>query len=248
MDYTYTRENISQYLVRYGLELRPTLNLAQHRPLLQDYCNWLIETYPGLFETLLSGPNQLSIQKSFFLAGGKKAQFPTFVLSPRGPVFAFPRRLFVDSIQDINVGDTDTIFREALAELKSRFLEQKVARLGVIYELVFDTGDLDSTSLVASHLTCSTWRQRTRNLRIQLEIPTDDKNVNLQIRPTYVRQPAKDQPTGPGGRPRFGIIVNVDINNRQLSTDLPSDLADEILSFARDFVSTELMDFLNASD
>jgi len=246
MEYTYAKENISQHVVRYGLDLRPTLAPAQHRGALQDYCNWLIETFGGLFETLLSGPSQLSVQKSFPLAGGKKAQFPTFVLSPRGPIFAFPRRLFVDAVQDIDVGDTDAVFRDALAELKSRFLEQKVTRLGVVHELVFDTGGVDSAALVAARLADSAWRAKVANLSLQLEMPTEDKNVNVQIRPTFVRQPAG--PQGGGGATRFGVIVNVDINNRRPSNDLPSDQAEDILVFACNYIAAELLDFLNASD
>ena len=57
MNYEFTIERISQHMIRYGLDLRPVLSLNQHRAELQDYCNWLIERFGGLYETLLSGPN-----------------------------------------------------------------------------------------------------------------------------------------------------------------------------------------------
>ena len=45
--------------------------------------------------------------------------------------------------------------------------------------------------------------------------------------------------------PRFGIAVNLDINNQQFSKDLPSDEVDDILAFANNYVTNELIGLLN---
>jgi hypothetical protein len=95
MNYLFNTEHISQHIVKYGADVRPTILPDQEKTKLQDYGNWLIEQFPVVFETLLSGPKQLQIQGTFILADGKRAQFPTFVLTARGPVFTFPERLFI---------------------------------------------------------------------------------------------------------------------------------------------------------
>ncbi len=242
MDYEFTTNRISQHIIKYGLDLRPPLTLQTHRQPLQDYCNWLIERFGGLYETLLSGPNQLNLQKTFPLPNGKNMQFPTFVLSPRGPVFGFPQRVFVDQVHNLQLDDSTAVVQEALAELKSRFLEQKLARFGVVNELVFDTAEINSTDLVAANLNKELWRSSVRNLNLHLEMPAGDKNLILQIKPTFVQKagPARQPVSGP-----YGIIVVVDINNRQISKDLGSDQIQDIMDYARRYVPEELIKFLN---
>jgi hypothetical protein len=77
-----------------------------------------------------------------------------------------------------------------------------------------------------------------------MEAPRQDKNINLEIKPTYLRRsgPATNVPTEDM---RFGIIVNVDINNRQIKDDLTKAEINDILAFANDYVADELIRFLN---
>ena len=65
MNYQFETERISQHIVKYGVHIQPPALLKQEKTKLQDYSNWLIEQSPEVFETLLLGPNQLRIQKSF---------------------------------------------------------------------------------------------------------------------------------------------------------------------------------------
>jgi hypothetical protein len=44
---------------------------------------------------------------------------------------------------------------------------------------------------------------------------------------------------------KFGMVVNVDINNQQIKTDLTKAEVNDILTFANDFVPDELIKFLN---
>jgi hypothetical protein len=225
--------------------LQPGIGLADEKTKLQDYCNWLIEQIPEAFETLLSGPNQLRVQKNFALANNRRVDMPTFILTARGPIFTFPERIYVDKPLDVDLGDKDRIFRKALDELRSRFSDCVVGRVGVIHELIFDTGQFNSLEIIASNLKNDVWKEKIRNLNMHLEIPREGKNVNLDIRPTQVRL----GPGGPANLPEretmFGIIVNVDINNRQIKGDLPKSEVNDILAFAADYVPDELIRFLN---
>ena len=245
MNYLFDKEHISQHVVKYGVDIRPTIVLKQDKTKLQEYCNWLIERFPEVFETLLVGPKQLRVQKNFLLPNTKRVEMPTFVLTHRGPVFTFPERIYIDEVQDLDVPEKDKIFRKALDELRSQFVGRRIMRVGVIHEFVFDTGEINSVEIIASNLKNDVWRERIKNLSIRLETPKEGKNINLEIRPTQLRRVGRG-----GGNVRsqnigFGIIVNVDINNQQIKDDLTKAEVRDIVTFANDYVPEELIKFLN---
>ncbi len=245
MNYQFDMARISQHVVKYGVHIHPPITLKDEKARLQDYCNRLIEQFGQVFETLLLGPNQLRVHKSFQLAKNKRIDMPTFVLTARGPLYTMPRRLYIDEIQDVHIPERNKIFRRALEELRSSFADRTVKRVDVIHELVFDTEAIDSVELIASSLRHDLWRERIKNLRLLLETPTRDKNVNLEIKPTHLRR-ARGPVTDVGEQAMgFGIIVNVFINNRQLKDDLTRAEINDILAFADDYVPEELIKFLN---
>ena len=55
MNYEFSTDNISQHMVKYGMHIQPTIVLKDEKAKLQDYCNWLIEQFGEVFETLLLG-------------------------------------------------------------------------------------------------------------------------------------------------------------------------------------------------
>ncbi len=230
------------------MDIRPPIVLEQDKAKLQDYCNALIEQFPQVFETLIAGPKQLRVQKTFVLSNNKRAEMPTFVLTVRGPLFTFPQRLYIDGVQDLDIPQRDKIFRKALDELRSKFIDRAVPRVGVVHEFVFDTGQVDSVQILTSIFKNDVWRQRIKNLRILLETPTEDKNVNVEIRPTQLRRVARGGGNVPAQDMGFGIIVNADINNRKIKGDLTSSEVRDIVAFANDYVPEELIKFLNNED
>jgi hypothetical protein len=245
MNYEFSTENVSQHIVKYGVDIRPALAPEQDRTKLQDYGNWLVEQFPVVFETLLSGPRQLRVQRTFILPDAKRIELPTFVLTGRGPVFTFPERLYIDRPHELDIPEKDRIFRKAFDELRTRFGERSVPRVGVVHEFVFDTGYVDSLDVVASNLKHERWREKARNMRILLETPCDGKNVNIEIRPTYLQRTGQQTAPGSPEAVQFGIIVNVDINNQQVAGDLSKADVNDILVFASDYVPDELIRFLN---
>jgi len=245
MNYQFDKERISQHIVKYGVDARPPILPEQDRTKLQDYGNWLVEQFPEVFETLLVGPRELRVQRTFLLPNAKRTELPTFILTPRGPVFTFPERLYIDRPHELDIPEKDRIFRKAYDELRSRFAERTVPRVGVVHEYVFDAGFINSIDIVASSLRHELWREKAQNPRILLEMPTDDKNVNIEIRPTYLQRfGAANQVLSPDDT-KFGVIVNVDINNRKLTGDLTKAEVTDIVAFAGDYVPEELIKFLN---
>jgi hypothetical protein len=245
MNYQFDTEKVSQHVVKYGVDMRPPIGPEQDRAKLQDYGNWLVEQFPDVFETLLSGPRQLRVQRTFILPNAKRVELPTFVLTARGPVFTFPERLYIDRPHELAIPDKDKIFRKAFDELRARFADRTVPRVGVVHEFVFDTGYINSLDVVTSTLKHDQWRRKAKNIRILIEAPTDGKNVNIEIRPTYLQRAGKRTEAVPEDDMKFGIIVNVDINNQQISADLTKAEVSDILAFASDYIPEELIKFLN---
>lgn len=244
MNYQFDTDKISQHIVKYGVDMRPPVLPEQDRAKLQDYGNWLVGQFPEVFETMLVGPRELRVQRTFILPNTKRIELQTFVLTHRGPVFTFPERLYIDRPHELAIPEKDKIFRKAFDELRAKFAERAVPRVGVVHEFVFDTDYTDSLDVVASSLKYELWREKAKNLRIVLETPTEDKNVNIELRPTRLQRTG---PYGSGGPQelKFGIIVNVDINNRQVTGDLTKSEVTDILAFASDYVPDELIKFLN---
>ena len=145
----------------------------------------------------------------------------------------------------MNIPDKDKIFRRAFDELRTRFGERTVPRVGVVHEFVFDTGYISSLDVVASSLKHDLWREKTRNMRIALEVPAEGKNVNIEIRPTFLQRTAKRNEPTSSEDTKYGIVVNVDINNQQAGGDLTKAQINDIIVFASDYVSDELIRFLN---
>jgi hypothetical protein len=244
MNYQFDTDKISQHIVKYGVDMRPPVLPEQDRAKLQDYGNWLVAQFPEVFETMLVGPRELRVQRTFILPNTKRIELQTFALTNRGPVFTFPERLYIDRPHELAIPDKDKIFRKAFDELRARFAERAVPRVGVVHEFVFDTEFTDSLDVIVSSLKYELWREKVKNLRILLEAPTDDKNVNIEMRPTHLQRTGPYDPAAPQEM-KFGIIVNVDINNRQISGDLTKAEVTDILAFASDYVPDELIKFLN---
>ena len=245
MNYEFSTDSVSQHIVKYGVDIRPALSPEQDRVGLQEYGNWLVGQFPVVFETLLSGPRQLRVQRTFILPNAKRVELPTFVLTNRGPVFTFPERLYIDRPHELDIPEKDKIFRMAYDELRSRFGERSVPRVGVVHEFVFDTGYVNSLEVVASNLKHEQWRQKARNLRILMEAPADGMNVNIEVRPTYLqRSGPQNAPSSPEAL-KFGIVVNVDINNQRVTGDLTQAELNDILAFASDYIPESLIRFLN---
>jgi hypothetical protein len=245
MNYQFDSDKVSQHIVKYGVDVRPPIAPDQDRTKLQDYANWLVEQFPDAFETMLSGPRELRIQRTFLLPDTKRVELPTFVLTGRGPVYTFPNRLYIDRPHELSIPDKDKVFRKAYDELRARFPERTVPRVGVVHEFVFDTGYINSLDVIASCLKYDLWREKAKNIRILIESPVEDKNVNIELRPTYLQRTGKETTPVVPEDLKYGVIVNVDINNQQVTADLTKAQVSDILAFASDFVPDELLRFLN---
>lgn len=235
---------ISQQVIKYGVDVRPGINLELERTKLQDFANCLIEQFPGLFETLLSGPRQFNINKAFVLEDGKQAQLSTFMLTPRGLVFTFPKRLFLGMPQDLDLGEVDSLFLEAMAQLKRRFSDKLVPRISLTHEIILSTDDENSLEIAASYLALGRWKEGLKNLRILIESTHNGKTVAIEIKPTF-QSPVNRPSANPVTNGKYGMIVVANLNAACEGKSITRAEIEELQAFSEYFVPQELMNYLN---
>lgn len=237
-------ESLSQHVVKYSVEVRPGINLELERTKLQDFANCLVDQFPGVFETLLSGPRQFNINKAFQLDGGKQAQLATFILTARGPVFTFPRRLFLGVPQDLDLGEVDRIFLEAVAQFRRRLSDKTMSRVNMTHELILSTEQENSLDIAASYLAPSQWKEGLKNVRILLESTHNGNRVAVEIKPT-VQSPTNKAGASPLENPKYGMIVVANLNAIAAEKGVSRAEIEDLQVFSEYFVPQELLNYLN---
>ena len=244
-NYIFNEGDISQHVVNYGADVRPTVVVKQEKTRLQDYCNWLVEEFPEAFETILSGPNEIKVQKTFVTARDKQIEMPTFAMTKRGPCFIFPIRIMVEETEDFDLPGRDKIFRRALKRFRKDLPSRKVMRVGVVHELVFDCGNINSVQALASALSKDEWKDGITNIAIHLENPKSDYNVNVDLAAAVAQRVIQSSQGTHHENVGYGISVKVDINNRDMTSDLEDAAIGGLLAYAEDYVPDGLIRFLN---
>jgi len=242
MNYLFDTERISQHIVKFGLNLQPPLSLKDDKSALQDYANWLTENLPAAFDTLLLSPTQLRVDKSFAIAGSKKATVPTFVVTTQGPLWTLPIRLFIDQRCDIDLPEPHKLFTRAFTELQNRLSRRNITAVELTDEFIFDTGRINSVKILAGTLKDEHLTQQLRNLTIRLERPLQQYAMALEFRPTYLRRAG---PTGPVQNLAFGIAVRLTLGYSRPGPTLTAGQIHELLTFGQQFVPEQLIEFLN---
>ena len=244
MSYEFDAQRISQHIMKFCVDVRPGFNLNQDRADLQAFANWLIETHPALFETLLCGPQQCQVKKSFALNDGKTAQVATFALAPRGPVFTVPRRLFVGAPSELGLDSFAPIFVEALKKLTLLFPGRLMPRVGIVHELIFDTNEENSLGILARGLSEDRWQENLRNVQIVLETVVSGKSVGISMRPTF-QSPVGAKAAQTPER-KYGLIVNAEISINQPNASITEEQILDLLRFSSFYVPQELIVYLGS--
>jgi len=244
-NFIFEKSKIGQHVLKFGVDIRPALALKADKTKLIDYCNWLTEEFPEVFETLLSGPQKLLIHKAFTTSHNKQVELPTFTLTERGPVYTFPIKIQVEEVEDFDVPNKDDIFAKALKRFRQVFADRRVPRVGVVNEIIFDCGTVNATHIISDGLSKERWKDGIENVKIRLENPRNGNNVNTEIWPVLAQKVQSDGRGTSQQNVGYGISVKLDINNRDMSGDLTETDIRGIIGFSSGFVSNELYSFLN---
>jgi len=243
-NFIFIANDISQHIVRYGANIRPPIQPKQEREKLQDYCNWLIERFPKVFETLLSGPDKTTVQKTFFTSSNKRVELPTFAMTRRGPLYTFPVRLLIENIEDFDIPERSKIFGSAIEKFKETFAS-KIVRVAVVHEMIFDCGNINPVQVIAGAISKEVWKEGIRSIRIHLENPGNGCNVSIDLAPAYTQQVVRSAAGAKRKSIGFGISVRLEICNEKVTDDLDRDSVAAIVAFAEDYVPGKLASFLN---
>lgn len=245
VNFIFEKTKIAQHILSYGVDVRPALALKADKTKLTDYCNWLTDEFPEVFETLLIGPQKLVIHKAFTASHKKQVELPTFTLTERGPVYTFPIKIQVEEVEDFDVPNKDDIFAKALKRFRQTFADRRVPRVGVVNEIIFDCGTVNATHIISDGLNKQRWKDGIKSVKIRLENPKNGNNVTTEIWPVLAKKVQSDGSGTSQQNVGYGISVKLDINNRDMSGDLTETDIRGIIGFSSGFLSDEFYSFLN---
>jgi len=240
--FQFTKSKVDDHTVRVGVDVRPVIEPKLDRVKLHEVGNKLVEEYPNLYESLVQSPTEFRITKKFLFPGKGEAELPTLVITQRGPVFVFPRKIAV--LQDeVDLNNINDVVVNCLRIFREQFPERAFIRVGLINEYVYDTGPVDSVRLISERFTRIVVPDNGE-IRLRINKPTDDYNriVELQALRKLERVPEISDRFQTQG---FGVSVHVDFNNRDTSSPVTDDKILRVLYDGQQYNEKELYQFLN---
>jgi len=235
---------VDDHTQQFGTDIRPVLQVADEKDSLHRFFGWASDRYPSLFETAEMSRTQFSIKKLFIFPGKGQIELRTFTMTSRGPVFIFPHKV-VAVQEELEWPNPPEIFQDCLDEFRKRFPVHMPVKVGVVHERVFNTGDVNSTDLLASCV--PRFRHATlANLTLKLGFVREGKNVKVDMESVRAMEL---RPSGSNGVARpspgdFGLRVRTDVNNAEFCP-LDGDAVAGIVRYAAKFDEGELLELLN---
>lgn len=245
-NYQFLHTRIEHDVTQIGIDVRPVIQVRSDRTKLDQYAAWLSERWSAYYESTVIGPTDFRLTKRFVFPGEGEIEYPTFVLTNRGPTFVFPR-LIAPFDQEVELPDglsVNGIVGEALAEFRRKWPQCKHIRCGKIVEYIFDCGGYVALEVLRERFTKWSSLPETGELCIRVNLPTEDHNRIVQIEAVQKMRVTgtdvvQDEELG------TGIKVQVDVNNRDTSKDLGVSEQQVVLDTADRFLANELLPILN---
>ena len=239
--------DLLHHVVKFGIDVYPPIEIESERTRLNMFYEEARNRWGDLFEKLVASDTEFKISKEFSQRPGKPPSIPveTLVLTPRGPVFVLPVLLpppvgatgFEKKVLELFHG-VRGLFFAALAQ------KRELLRVGMLRELVFDTGQTQCQRLVtAQDSFCGAqlvggkrvmvFRDDKCNLRVELEPLEITKTIQLPVG-ANVQQHAG-----------YGVRVVLDVNNVEFRPLRDTDIND-VLERASNIWPDELLGYINA--
>ncbi|MHC4258830.1 MAG: hypothetical protein ACYSTF_00230 [Planctomycetota bacterium] len=241
-DFEFKPVHIEDHVEKIGLDVRPIIECKLEKTKLFDFANKLVEQRPDIFESLVQSPNEFNMRKRFIFPGKGELDLVTLAISGRGPVFIFPRRIAVFD-EDTDLGRTDEIVLTCIKLFRGYFPQKHIIRLGQINEYIFSVGSTHSMQLLSDRFTKINV-PTNGELKLRINIPTDDYNRVIEMQPVQKVERAPDVP-GEAQVQAYGVKVCVDFNNRDMTGNLQNNTMQSIIYDSTEFNKKALYDFLN---
>jgi len=245
-DFQFTRSTLDHHEESIGVDMRPPIDLTLDRQAVQQFYNLATERFGGVFQNVEQGPNVFRISRPVPMPQRRgEVTVQTFVLTPRGPSFNFPRSAM--GIEEFPWPDPATdLVLECLKILSGQFPTHRFIRIGKVRNLIFPCGSEDSAGIVRKRF-CAGVPEDVSDVSVGWNRQDDKFNVKIHI--TGVEQRAVQQSPGGGAIPQrtgqYGVKVMLDVNNKQMNRPLDEDQMRIILTKADSVFEEELMDILN---
>ncbi len=243
-NFKFSKTKIDEHTIKVGADIRPVIECKMDRVKLFDVGQKLVDTYPNLFESMVQSPTEFQIRKKFFFPGKGEADLTTLAITPRGVVFIFPQILSIFE-EETHINNIEDVSLEGMRIFREVFPGKKICRVGMVNEYIFNTGQEESIGLICSRFT-KVHVPQNGEISLIINCPDDDHNRKIELK--AVKKIEKNPNiTGAGKIESYGVQVNVDFNNRDMSGDLDKDRILAILHNACQYNEKELYSFLNGS-
>lgn len=244
MDYQFSEARAVEWTERIGVDVRPPIEIQKEGARFQRYSQETCREFPELFDRMVLGDHQFEMLKTFKYPGKPHAEARTFVMTPRGPVFAFPRRIAQIDLETDLPAANDT-FVACMKRFDKCFPQQKVIRVGKVNEYIFDCENVNSLKLVSGRFS----KMRIPDngeITIRANLKTVGFNRIITIEPVtrFSQKGQFGQPEKTG----FGVKVTVDFNNSDVSDPMTEDGWRTVLTAADVFTRDEMYQILNGTE
>ena len=129
MIYEFTISRAIGWTERIGVDVRPPLEIGLEEERFQTFSKEARRSFPQLFDRMVLGAQQFEMLKTLAYAGKPEFEVHTFVMTPRGPVFVFPRRI-VEIDLEPDLPETNETFVASFKKFLDCFPTHKVIRVG----------------------------------------------------------------------------------------------------------------------
>lgn len=242
-----SESDLFHHVIKFGVDVYPPVDISESRVKLNLFYEETHSRWPELFASLSTSDTRFEISGTYSAKSGKgvKAQAPTFVLTPRGPVMFFPL-LLPPPIGDTGVAN---IFIERFREVSDMFCallgNLQRMKVGLVRELVFQTGKQSPLPMITpvKYLAGASLAAASNRFTFH----DDMCAVILKMDHVEVH---KSQP-GPAGQQMVvnmghGLQVELDVNNRVLKPLTDGEVT-LILERASGLWPKALVQFLNSN-
>ena len=213
-------KDLAQHVVKFGIDIFPPVDIQNERTRLNLFYEEANARWGDEYEKLESSDTEFKISKTFHHEPHRKVghgiPVQTFVLTNRGPVFAFPIVL-PPPVGATKLTEKQCVdrFREALELFRTAIPNQKIMRMGMVREVVFNTGSMHTHDFLASQKAFCGADLVGGNLLLQHR--DKECNIRLQLQPVQARQAtqlAMGQVVNEPGD--YGLAVTLDVNNAEV--------------------------------
>lgn len=241
--FTFSTAGIDHWVEQVGIDVRPVVEVRADRVKLEEFATWLTEQWPGLYESVVRGPDQFLVTKRFIFPGKGQVEHPTFTLTNRGVSFVFPRKFSMLDGEEPPVpeGGTNDVVLRAMKKFRELWPHLKQIRYGKIMEYIFDCTPESAVTVIADRF-CKLAVPDGGELHVRVNYPQGEFNRIIEV------QSVLKQMLGSGGALEAGpsvVSVKVDFNNRDMSDTLTEEKKVYVLQQADEFCREELWKVLN---